>query len=109
MSKIQNISIETKKVSIYLDKISTKSRLPTNISKNLDLSWQSRFVSTISINISTKINLNQKISILKISTEKKKVDLDMMDILNGFQKLVSTWRTISISILIGLNFRDPHG
>ncbi len=30
----------------------------------------------------------------------------MMDNLNGFQKLVSTWRTFSISI--GLDCRDPQ-
>ncbi len=36
----------------------------------------------------------------------KKVDLDMMDILDGFQKLVLTQRTFSISI--GLDYRDPH-
>ncbi len=32
-----------------------------------------------------------------------------MDILDGFQKLVSTRRTISISISIGLDCRDPQG
>jgi hypothetical protein len=32
----------------------------------------------------------------------------MMDILDGFQKLVSTRRTFSISILIGLDCRDPQ-
>jgi hypothetical protein len=61
-----------------LEKVLKKSRLCREISKNLDnlesldKSRQSQFVSTISINISTKINLNRKISILKISTEKKK-------------------------------------
>ncbi len=65
----------------------------------------------ILINILTKINLDLKISILKISAEKKKVDLDIMDILDGFQMLVSTRRTISIliSISIGLDCRDPQG
>ncbi len=48
MSKIQNISIETKKVSIYLDKISItykyleKSRFVSICLDDLDLSWQSR-------------------------------------------------------------------
>ncbi len=32
----------------------------------------------------------------------------MMDNLDGFQKLVLTRRTISISILISLDCRDPH-
>jgi len=77
--------------------------------ESLDKSRQSRFVSTIWINISTKINLDQKILILKISTEKKKVDLKVMDNLDTSQKLVSTRRTFSISISIGLNCRDPQG
>jgi hypothetical protein len=58
--------------------------------------------------ILTQPSLNWKDSILKISTEKKKVDLDMMDILDGFQKLVSTRRTFSILISIGLDCRDSH-
>ena len=56
--------------------------------------------------ISTQPSLDWKVSILKILTEKKKVDLDMMDILDGFQKLVSTRRAFSISI--GLDCQDPH-
>jgi hypothetical protein len=32
----------------------------------------------------------------------------MMDILNGFQKLVSTDQAILISISIGLDCRDPQ-
>jgi hypothetical protein len=43
-----------------------------------------------------------------LNRDKKKVDIDMMDILNGFQKLVSTQRTFSISISIGLDCRDPQ-
>ncbi len=37
----------------------------------------------------------------------KSISLDVMDNLDGFQKLVSTRRTISISI--GLDCRDPQG
>jgi hypothetical protein len=55
-----------------------------------------------------QISLDWKILILKISTEKKKVDLDVMDNLDTLQKLVSTLRTFSISISIGLDCRDPH-
>ncbi len=40
--------------------------------------------------------------------DKKKVDLDMKDNLDGFQKLVSTQWTFSISISIGLDRRDPQ-
>jgi hypothetical protein len=43
-----------------------------------------------------------------LDQDKKKVDLDMMDILDGFQKLVSTQRTFSISISIGLDCWDPQ-
>ncbi len=88
MSKIQNILIETKKVSIYLDKISIyleKISITFKYLKNLDLSRKSRIVSTISIKILIPLNLNWKVSILKISTEKKKIDLDVKDNLDGFQ------------------------
>ncbi len=44
----------------------------------------------------------------KSRPRKKKGDLNMMDILDGFQKLVSTQRTFSISISIGLDCQDPH-
>ena len=77
MSKIQNISIETKKVSIYLDKISIyleKISISFKYLENLDLSRKSRFISTIStisIKISTQPSLDWKVSILKISTEIK--------------------------------------
>ncbi len=38
----------------------------------------------------------------------KKIDLDMMDNLDGFQKLVLTRWTFSISISISLERRDPQ-
>jgi hypothetical protein len=41
-----------------------------------------------------------------LDREKKNSGLDMMDNLDGFQKLVSTRRTFSISI--GLDCRDPQ-
>jgi len=81
MSKIQNISIKTKKVSIYLDKVSIyldkisiylkKISITFKYLENLDLSWKSRFILTISIKISTQPSLDWKVSILKISTEIK--------------------------------------
>ena len=43
-----------------------------------------------------------------LDRDKKKVDLDMKDNLDGFQKLVSTQWTFSISISIGLDRRDPQ-
>jgi hypothetical protein len=47
-----------------------------------------------------------KVSILKISTEKKMDDLDRRENLDTLKKLVSTRRTSSISISIGLDCRD---
>ena len=72
-----------------LDYVEKSWKVSINL-KSLDKSRQSRFVSTISINILTKINLDRKISILKISTEKKKVSLDGRENLDSFKKLVST-------------------
>jgi hypothetical protein len=43
-----------------------------------------------------------------LDRDKKKVDLNMKDNLDGFQKLVSTRWTFSISISIGLDCRDPQ-
>jgi hypothetical protein len=99
-----------------LKKVLKKSRLCREISKILEKSRKSRFVSTISICLddldkyldkdkSRRKNLDFK----NLDREKKKVDLDVMDILDGYQKLVSTRRTISISISIGLDCRDPQG
>ncbi len=74
MSKIQNISIETKKVSIFLDKISIYLDKISITYKYLE---KSRFVSTISIcldNLDKYLDKDKswpKISILKILTEIK--------------------------------------
>ncbi len=43
-----------------------------------------------------------------LDRDKIKVDLDVMDNLDRFQKLVSTRWTFSISISIGLERRDPQ-
>ena len=48
MSKIQNISIDTKKVSIYLDKILIYLKKISITFKYLDLSW---CVSKVSISL----------------------------------------------------------
>ena len=110
MSKIQNISIETKKSRFILTKsqfISTKSRLFTNISKNLVLS---RFVSKVSIslddldkNLDTSLSRLKSLDFKNLDRDKMKVDLDRRENLDGFQKLVSTLRTFSISISICLD------
>ncbi len=75
---------------------------------NVEISWQistaSRQILTASRQILT--SLDWKILILKISTEKKKVDLDRWENLNNSKKLVLTRRTFSISI--GLDCRDPQ-
>ena len=51
-------------------------------------------------------NLDKNLDATKSRPRKKKVDLDVMDNLDRFQKLVSTRWTISISI--GLERRDPQ-
>ncbi len=98
-----------------LEKVLKKSRLCWKISKILDKSRKSRFVLTISICLDNlkkyldKDKSRQKnLDFKNLEREKKKVDLGVMDILDSFQKLVSTRRTISILISIGLDCRDPH-
>ena len=82
------------KVSTKSRFISTKSRLPTNISKNLDLS---RFVSNVSIyldsldkNLDTAKSRLKSLDFKNLDRDKIKVDLDRRENLDGFQKLVST-------------------
>ena len=54
-------------------------------------------------------SLNSNVSDFKnLDQEIKSFDLDTMDILDGFQKLVLTDREILTLILIGLNCRDPQ-
>ena len=78
---LDNVEI-SRQISTASRQISTGSRQISKISTCLDKSWQSRRVSTISTKISTRQSLDWKISILKISTEKKK-------------KLISTVEKIS--------------
>ena len=84
MSKIQNISIETKKVSIYL-----------NLSwKNLDylqISQKSRFVSKVSIyldsldkNLDTAKSRLKSLDFKNLDRDKMKVDLDRQENLDNF-------------------------
>ena len=74
MSKIQNISVETKKVSIYLDKISIYLEKISITFKYLE---KSQFVSICLESLDdldkilTQPSLDWKVSILKISTEIK--------------------------------------
>ena len=107
MSKIQNILIETKKVSIYLDKISIYLDY-------LQISQKSWFVLKVSIcledldkNLDTSKSRLKSLDSKNLNREKNKIDLDVKDNLDGFQKLVSTRRTFSISI--GLDRGDPQG
>ncbi len=102
--------IKTKKVSIYLDKISIyleKISITSKYLKNLD--------SKISISLDDLDKYLDKdkfwpknLDFKNLDRDKIKVDLDMMDNLDRFQKLVSTRWTFSISISIGLEHRDPQ-
>ena len=80
---------------------------------DLDLSRRSRFVSTISINISTKINLDEdksrpkNLDFKNLDRDKIKVDLDVMDNLDGFQKLVSTAKDV-LDLDLDWSWRRDH-
>ena len=83
------------------------------MSRNLDKFRKSRFVSTISIcldDLDKYLNEDKSrpknLDIKNLDRDKIKVDLDVMDNLNRFQKLVSTEWTFSISI--GLERWDPQ-
>ena len=110
---LSQFSIEISQfVEIFEPEVSKKSW------KSLDYvekSQKSRFVSTILICLddldkyldedkSWPKNLDFK----NLDRDKIKVDLDVMDNLDRFQKLVSTRWTFSISISIGLKRRDPQ-
>ncbi len=97
--------ISLDKISIYLDKISISYKY---------LDW-SRFVSTISIFLDDLDKYRDKdkswpknLDFKNLDRDLKKFDLYVMDNLDGFQKLVSTQWTFSISISIGLERRDPQ-
>ena len=58
-------------IQIFVLKMQKKFKKSRQKLKNLEESQQSQFISTISIKISTQINLDPKVSILKILTKKK--------------------------------------
>jgi hypothetical protein len=66
------------------------------------------YLDSLDKNLNTAKSRLKSLDFKNLDREKKNSGLDMMDNLDGFQKLVSTRRTFSISILIGLNCRDPH-
>ena len=84
-----------------------------SLDKNLDYlekAWLSQFISIslddLDKNLDTAKSRLKSLDFKNLDREKKNSGLDMMDNLNGFQKLVSTRRTISIAI--GLDCRDPQ-
>ena len=114
---LSQFSIEISQfVEIFEPEVLKKSRLcrdyvekSRKFSINLDLSRRSRFVSTISICLDDldKYLDEDKSRPKNLDQEKKKVDLDRRENLDGFQKLVSTLRTFSISISICLDVETP--
>ena len=96
------------KISIYLEIISINCK---NL-ENLDLS---RFVSKVSIslddldkNLDTSLSRLKSLDFKNLDRDKMKVDLDRRENLDGFHKLVSTQRTFSISISIGLDVETTN-
>ncbi len=77
-----------------------------DLDKNLDTA-KSGLKSLDFKNLDTAKSGLKSLDFKNLNQEKKNSDLDMMDNLDGFQKLVSTRRTFSISI--GLDCRDPQG
>jgi hypothetical protein len=84
-----------------------------SLDKNLDYlekAWLSQFIlislDDLDKNLDTAKSRLKSLDFKNLDREKKNSGLDMMDNLNGFQKLVSTRRTISIAI--GLDCRDPQ-
>ncbi len=87
-----------------------------SLDKNLDYlkkAWLSRFISIVLTslddldkNLNTAKSRLRSLNFKNLDREKKNSGRDMMDNLDGFQKLVSTRRTFSISI--GLDCRDPQ-
>ncbi len=80
--------------------------------ETLDPNTEKKLASTIKILQSRLRNLDfvstPPSSTKNFDREKKKVGLDRRENLNNEKKLVSTPRTFSISISIGLNCRDHH-
>ncbi len=95
---LKNVKI-SRQISLRLNK-SWKNSL------RLDKSWQSWYVSTLSTKISTRQSLDWKSLDFKNLEREKKCDLDCRENLDTWKKLVSTRRTFSISISIGLDCRD---
>ncbi len=99
-------------IQIFFKKVSTKISI---ISKKHGYLNLSRFILIVLIslddldkNLDTAKSRLKSLDFKNLDWEKKNSGLDMMDNLDDFQKLVSTQRTFSISISIGLDCRDPQ-
>ncbi len=99
---LDNVEI-SQQISTASRQISTASWQISKISTCLDKSQQSQRVLTILTKILTRQSQSQK-----VKSQKSKVDLDRRENLDNLKKLVSTRRTFSISISIGLDCRDPQ-
>ena len=100
---LDKISIYLDKISIYLDKISItykyleKSRFVSKVSKvSISLDDLDKYLNTAKSRL-------KSLDFKNLDRDKLKLDLDRRENLDGFQKLVSTLRTISISISICLD------
>ena len=97
---LDKISIYLDKISIYLDKISItykyleKSRFVSKVSKvSISLDDLDKYLDTAKSRL-------KSLDFKNLDRDKLKLDLDRRENLDGFQKLVSTLRTVSISICL---------
>ncbi len=87
--------------------ISTASRQISKTSTRLDKSWQSRLrLDNLDKNLNASKSRLKNLNFKNLDREKKKLISTVEKISTIQKKLVSTRRTISISI--GLDCRDPH-
>ncbi len=97
-----------KKSSKSLDKSWEISKILDNLDKSRQFWFDNIWYLIFDKNLAKDLSQLKSLDFKNLDLEIKNFGLDMMDNLNKFQKLVSTLRTILISILIGLDCQDPQ-
>ncbi len=66
------------------------------------------YLNNLDKNLNAAKSKRKSLDFKNLDWEKKNSGLDVMDNLDNLKKLISTLRTFSISISIGLDCRDPE-
>jgi hypothetical protein len=66
------------------------------------------YLNNLDKNLNAAKSKRKSLDFKNLDREKKNSGLDVMDNLDNLKKLISTLRTFSISISIGLDCRDPE-